>query len=175
MGELVEVSAVTGNRNDQVTVIETGEVVNNYVAGQVAFIGRFADGAVASVSLHGGSAPGPDGFLLKIAGTAGTLTVTPGSGAYVGWADWLINVTPVDGPTYDLTIPDSYRVVPASVPGGPARNVAALYREIAQAINEGRPARPDFHIAARHHRTLAAIERSAQLGMRQSVSEVALV
>ena len=51
--------------------------------------------------------------------------------------------------------------------GGPAAHIAALYREIAQAITEGRPAHPGFDTAVHHHQTLAAIERAAQTGVRQ--------
>jgi len=173
VGELVEVSAVAANLNTQVTVIESGEIVDNHLAGQWAFAGRFTDGALASVSLHGGNAPSPDGFLLRIAGTEGTLTVTPTRPSeYVGWAEWRVRVAPVDAIAEDLPVPDHYRVVPAGVPAGPAANIAALYHEIAQAITEGRQAHPNFHTALRHQRTLAAIEQAAQTGVRQHIGEV---
>jgi len=173
VGELAEVSAVAANLNDQVTVIESGEIVDNHLAGQWAFAGRFTDGALASVSLHGGNAPSPDGFLLRIAGTEGTLTVTPTRPSeYVGWAEWRVRVAPVDAIAEDLPVPDHYRVVPAGVPAGPVANIAALYHEIAQAIAEGRQAHPNFHTALRHQRTLAAIEQAAQTGVRQHIGEV---
>jgi predicted dehydrogenase len=171
-GELVEVTAMDAHRDDRVTVIETGETVDNELAGQLAFAGRFAGGALASVSLHGGNAPSPDGFLLKIAGTEGTLSVTPARpGEYSNWAQWRVRVAPVDGAAEDLPVPEQYRT-PVGVPDGVAANVAALYRELARAITEGRPARPDFHTAARHQRTLAAIERAARTGVRQHIGEV---
>jgi len=56
------------------------------------------------------------------------------------------------------------------VPAGPAANIAAVYREIAQAVTEGRPAHPGFGTAVHHHRTLAAIERAAQTGVRQPLA-----
>src|SRR5262249_45904630 len=56
------------------------------------------------------------------------------------------------------------------VPAGPAAQIAALYREIAQAITEGRTAHPGFDTAVHHHRTLAAIERAAQTGVRQALA-----
>jgi len=58
----------------------------------------------------------------------------------------------------------------AGVPAGPAAHIAALYREIAQAITEGRPAHPGFDTAVHHHQTLAAIERAAQTGVRQPLA-----
>jgi len=59
---------------------------------------------------------------------------------------------------------------PPGVPAGPAAHVAALYREVAHAITEGRPAHPGFGTAVHHHRTLAAIERAAQTGVRQPLA-----
>jgi hypothetical protein len=47
---------------------------------------------------------------------------------------------------------------------------AALYREVAQAITEGRPAHPGFGTAVHHHRTLAASDRAAQTGVRQPLA-----
>jgi predicted dehydrogenase len=156
-GELAEVAAVAVNRHPTVTVAETGTPVGNGIAGQVAFVGRFADGALASVSLHGGNASGPDGFLLTVAGTEGTITATAARpGQYINWADWRVRVTPANGTAEEVV-----------VPAGPTYNVVAGYREIAEAIREGRPARPDFHTAARHQRVLAAVDRAARTGQHQ--------
>ncbi|WP_432827055.1 Gfo/Idh/MocA family protein [Dactylosporangium sp. CA-092794] len=167
-GELVEVSAMAASRHDRVTVIETGQLVDNHIAGQLAFVGRFGDGALASISLHGGSAPGPDGFLLKVAGTEGTLTITPArTGEYMNWADWRVGLAPAGGAPRELPVPARYRTVPSGAAGGPVANVAALYRDLATAIREHRPAHPDFHTAVRHQRTLAAIDRAARTGVCQ--------
>jgi predicted dehydrogenase len=158
-GEISDVAAVAANRHQTVTVAETGAPVDNRIAGQVAFVGRFAGGAVASVSLHGGNAPGPDGFLLTIAGTEGTITATAAQpGHYAGWADWRVRIAPANGTAEEVV-----------VPAGPAHNIAAVYGEIAQAISDGRPARPDFHTAARHHRVLDAVERAARTGRHERV------
>lgn len=88
------------------------------------------------------------------------MTIRPQSGAY-------LNSAPLD---VVLTRPDGTReTLPTPGMEGPAANVAALYREIGQAIAEGRPARPDFGTALRHHRVLAAIERASLTGSRQEV------
>jgi predicted dehydrogenase len=70
----------------------------------------------------------------------------------------------------DLPVPDRYRVIPPGVPAGPPAHIAALYREIAQAIRDGRPAHPGFDTAVHHHRTLAAIERADRTGTRQTLA-----
>jgi predicted dehydrogenase len=170
-GPLADVSAVLANLHDRVTVAETGELIPSHVPGQIALLGRLAYGAVLSLSVHGGSAAAPDGFAITITGTEGTLTVTPSDpGHYPGWAQWRVRLRGTDGTAAGLPVPDRYRVIPARVPAGPAANIAALYREVAQAITEGRPARPDFDTAVHHHQTLAAIERAAQTGVRQPLT-----
>jgi predicted dehydrogenase len=170
-GPLADVSAVLANRHDRVMVAETGELIANHVPGQIALHGRLGSGALLSLSVHGGSAAAPDGFAITITGTEGTLTITPADpGHYPGWAQWRVRLTGTDGAAASLPIPDRYRVTPDGVPAGPAANIAALYREIAQAITEGRPAHPGFGTAVHHHRTLAAIERAAQTGVRQKLT-----
>jgi predicted dehydrogenase len=162
-GKISEVAAVAVNRHPTVTVAETGAPLDNRIAGQVAFVGQFVGGALASVSLHGGNAPGPDGFHLTIAGTEGTITATAARpGQFINWADWRVRVANANGTAEEVV-----------VPAGPAHNITAVYREVAQAITEGRPARPDFHTAARHQRVLAAVERAARTGRHERVDAAA--
>src|SRR5262249_14315906 len=128
-------------------------------------------GALLSLSIHGGSTPAPGGFAIMVTGTDGTLTITPADpGHYPGWAEWRVRLRGIDGAAADLPVPGRYRLIPAGVPAGPAANIAALYREIAQAITQGRPAHPGFEVAVHHHRTLAAIERAARTGVRQPLA-----
>ena len=170
-GPLADVSAVLANLHDRVTVAETGELIANHVPGQVALHGRLGSGALLSLSIHGGSATAPSGFAITITGTDGTLTITPADpGHYPGWAEWRVRLRGTDGAASDLPVPGRYRLIPAGVPAGPPAHIAALYREIAQAITDGRPACPGFDTAVHHHRTLAAIERAAQTGVRQSLA-----
>jgi predicted dehydrogenase len=166
-----ELSATTVRRHDRVTVAGTGTQVDTDAPGHVAVHGRLTGGALLALSVHGGSASTPDGFLIKIAGTGGTMTITPTDPAhYPGWANWRIRLAGDGHDGTDLAVPDQYRTVPATVPPGPAANVAALYREIAGAIREGRPAHPGFDTALRHHRQLAAIETAALTGTRQHIT-----
>lgn len=167
-GRVDDIAALVVNRNEQIVVEETGSAIANGVPGQVALLGRLQDDALLSLSVHGGSAPGPDGFVIKLAGTAGTLTVTPVQPQmYPHWADWRVTLRASDGTVTELPVPGSDQ------PATPADHVAALYREIAAAITEGRPARPSFETGLNHHRQLAAIERASRSGARQSVLPVA--
>jgi len=170
-GPLTEVSAVVESLHDQVVVAETGQLVTNDAPGQVAVLGRLVGGVVLSLSAHGGNASSPDGFTIKIAGTEGILTIAPADpGEYPHWGDWHVHVRSIDGTRTELSVPARYRSAPTGLPAGVATNVAALYRDIARAITEGRPAHPSFDTAVHHHRTLAAIEQAAQTGARQTVA-----
>jgi predicted dehydrogenase len=64
-------------------------------------------------------------------------------------------------------VPGRFSPVPATVPAGPPRNVAALYREFARAISYGQPAVPDFATAVRYHQLLETIQRASDTGIRQ--------
>ncbi|WP_084464615.1 Gfo/Idh/MocA family protein [Microtetraspora fusca] len=164
-GRLVEVTARLPRLHDRVAVAGTGKTVVNRMPSQVLLHGLLDSGATASIAVHGGSGS-PDGFFVKLVGSEGTLTATqPRPGVYMHWTDWDIRS---DGER--VTIPDAYRTVPFDPAAGPVANVAALYQEIARALAEGRPAYPDFHAAARHHRVLAAIERAAESGGTEQVS-----
>src|SRR5262249_49372297 len=143
VGPLADVSAVLANLHDRVVVAETGEFIANRVPGQLALHGRLGSGALLSLSIHGGSAATPHGFTIR--GADGALTVTPADPAhYPGWAEWRVRVRGTNGAASELLVPGSLRLIPAGVPAGPAAQIAALYREIAQAITEGRAAHPGF-------------------------------
>jgi predicted dehydrogenase len=160
-GQIAEVSAVVANLHPEVIVTETGERADNDAPGQVALAGRLASGAVISVTIQGGSSTaGPDEFFVRIAGTEGALIIRPRSGAYLNWAAFDVMLTRPDGTREALPVPGT---------DGPAANIAALYREIGQAIAEGRPAHPDFGTALRHRRVLAAMERASLTGTREVV------
>ncbi|WP_431899927.1 Gfo/Idh/MocA family protein [Nonomuraea sp. bgisy101] len=164
-GRLVEVTARLPRFHDRVAVAGTGQTVANRVPSQVLLHGLLDSGAIASVAVHGSSGS-PDGFFVKLVGSEGTLTMTqPRPGAYMHWTDWDIR-----SGGERVAVPDTYRTVPFDPAAGPVANVAGLYQEIARALAEGRPAYPDFHAAARHHRVLAAIERAAESGGTEQVS-----
>ncbi|OLF16894.1 Gfo/Idh/MocA family protein [Actinophytocola xanthii] len=166
MGPFSEVSARLPHPHDRVLVAGSGQGVASGVPSHVLLHGLLESGATASVTVHGGNRRSPDGFLLGLAGSKGTLTATPTRpGNYMHWTDWEIRLG-----DETLAVPEFYRTIPADIPSGPPANIAALYLEIAHAIAEGRQPQPDFETALRHHRLLAAIERSAASGLPQAVS-----
>ena len=170
VGEFREVSAVVALINSETTVIETGQTVPVTAPDQVVLAGRLTGGAVASIAVQGGSAPVTPGFELRIVGTEATLVVRPATPGGIHITDWAVSISKSDGPATELPVPGRFSPVPAAVPAGPPRNVAALYREFAQAINDGQPAVPDFDVAVRYHQLLESIQRASDTGIRQDAA-----
>lgn len=164
-GPLAEVSARLPHTYDRVLVAGTERTVPNGTPSHVLLHGVLTGGATASIAIHGGNGPARDGFLLKLVGSEGTLTATSAQpGTFIHWGDWDIRIG-----DEAVAVPDAYRTVPADVRSGPPANIAALYREVARAIAEVRQPNPNFETALRHHRLLAAIERSAADGLARTV------
>jgi predicted dehydrogenase len=168
VGEFRQVSGVVATVNRQATVIETGQTLPVTSPDQIAMSGVLESGAVASVTVQGGSAPGGPGFEVRVVGSDATLIIRPAAaGGSIHIAEWAVSVARADGTTEDLPVPERLRRVPAAVPAGPPRGVAAVYASLARAITEGRPAEPDFGTAVRYHRLLDAIQRASDTGARQ--------
>jgi predicted dehydrogenase len=168
-GELRQVSGVVASVNRETTVIETGEAIAVTAPDQVIVAGRLEGGAALSLSVQGGAAPAAPGFEIRIVGTDATLTIRPAFPGGIHIADWAVSIARADGSSEDLPVPQQLRAVADSAPAGPPRNVAVLYQELAQAITGGGAVTPDFDAAVRHHRLLAAIQRSSDTGARQDV------
>ncbi|MFC9435711.1 Gfo/Idh/MocA family protein [Nocardia sp. NPDC057030] len=160
-GSLTEVSARLPRTHDRVLIAGTDRTALNATPSHVLLHGQLASGATASVAVHGGNGPARYGFRLEIIGSEATLTATPAQpGTFIHWADWNIQIG-----DESLTVPDTYRTVPAGIQSVPQENIAALYQEVARAIAEARQPHPSFETALRHHRLLAAIEQSAAEGV----------
>jgi len=170
VGEFREVAAVVALVNTETTVIETGQTVPVTAPDQVVLAGRLDSGAVASIAVQGGSAPVTPGFELRIVGTEATLVVRPAQPGGIHISDWAISIARPDGSVSDLPVPGRFSPVPSTVPAGPPKNVALLYREFARAINDGQPAVPDFATAVRYHQLLEQIQRASDTGIRQDTA-----
>jgi predicted dehydrogenase len=122
-------------------------------------------GAVASIYYHGGPSLGPD-FVWEINGTKGDLLITAESG-FANMASLQVTGSRERGTPEVLHAAIEHDG--ASELGGPAVNVARLYKQFATDLAEGTRFTPDFHVALSRHRLLQAIEASATLRTRQSV------
>jgi len=178
LGPFAKVSAVVESLTPEVTVLETGATTRMSSPDQVAIVGTLQCGAVASVTVQGGTAevlarqggsarpPGP-GFEVRIVGTEATLAIRPSVPERIHMAEWQITMTRSDGSTEQLPVPDRLVPIPDSLKGGPARNVAAMYYHLADAILGGKPLSPDFDVAVKYHRLIEAVQRASDLGTAQ--------
>ena len=164
--EFRSLSGVVAVVNDRTTIIETGQTVPVTGPDQVLVAGQLDSGAVASVAVQGASPVSPS-FELRIVGTDAALVVRPATPGGIHITDWAVQLAKPDGSVTALPVPDRFSSLPAQVPAGPPRNVAALYRDFARAITQNTKAAPDFAVAARFHQLLETIQRASDTGTRQ--------
>jgi predicted dehydrogenase len=133
---------------------------------QVLVSGVLQGGAPLSMQLRGGLPRGTR-LLWEINGTEGDLRITAKSEQVP-----VINISPLrveagrrgEEGYSELEIPSSYYFGLEDAIA--ARNVAGLYRLMAQDLRHGTHAAPDFEDAVSLHQTLHAIEQSAETGKR---------
>jgi predicted dehydrogenase len=167
LGELADLSAVSGLRRPLITIGETGEQVVKTAADQIALIGTLTSGVIASVHIREAVAGGI-GFLWEINGTDGTLRITADA-PYPGI--FPLTVAGAHGPDdpAELVVPTALTVrwpELTSLKATPAYNVGRAYAAFAADIDEGTHTVPDFADAVRRHEVIDAIERSAASGER---------
>jgi predicted dehydrogenase len=167
LGEFAELSATLATRRPQVTIAKTDESVLATSPDQVTVHGRLHDGAVASFHFRGGQSRGTN-LLWEINGTEGDLLVT-GAGGHVQ----MLELTLQGGHGNDtalapLPIPQEYHWVPAETPAGLPFNVAQLYVRLASDIQKGTKLSLPFEAAVVRHRMIAAIQKAADTGERQT-------
>jgi predicted dehydrogenase len=169
LGPIYEVGAVLCQRRRTVRVIETGEMIALKAPDQVLVNAVLQSGAPLSMQLRGGLPRGTP-LLWEIHGTEGDLRITAKSERVP-----VINISPLrveagrkgDEGYSDLEIPSSYYF--GLEDAITARNVAGLYRLMAQDLRNGTHQAPDFDDAVFLHRTFHAIEHSAETGKRVSI------
>jgi predicted dehydrogenase len=171
LGPLREVTGLLSQRRRTTRVIETGETIPMKTPDQVLVNGLLESGAPLSMQLRGGLPRGA-GLLWEINGTEGDLRIT----AKIEQAP-VINISPlrVEGGRRgsegysELEIPPSYYF--GLEDAAAARNVAGIYRLLAQDLRHGTHAAPDFQHAVSLHKIIHAIEQSAKTGKRVLVGE----
>jgi predicted dehydrogenase len=169
VGEIAEVSALVDTRVKTVTVTdpvsEAGRTIPRTSPDEIAAHGRLANGAVFSVHMQGGPGAG-SGFRFEINGTKADLVIT--GRTTVQMADLHLHRTRHGAAMEELDVPVRYRWTPPDSPAGRPFNVAQLYVKLAEAIDSGRPAQPNFGTAVEMHRLLDAIQMASDTGQRQT-------
>lgn len=163
LGEFTEVSGKVITRIPQVRVTDKGEMRQATSPDNVAIIGILESGALASVHVAGVPFHGSGGWKLDIYGTEGTLTIAGGQANY---SPTPLKVTGAKGkePMAELPVPDEFFLVPEGTPDGAPFNVAQAYVRYADGVHSGQPVDPDFDLALRRHRMMAAMEQASTEG-----------
>jgi predicted dehydrogenase len=166
LGRIEVVGAMTPRRRQTVRILETGEVIPMNTPDQLVVNAVLQSGAPLSFQLRGGLPCGTR-LLWEINGTEGDLRLTATDNEIP-----VINISPlrVEGGRKGE---DGYRdlVNSSAQPSGfegavAARNVAGIYRLMANDLRHGTRTAPDFDSAVDLHKTVRAIEESADTGRR---------
>ncbi|MDX3074139.1 Gfo/Idh/MocA family protein [Streptomyces sp. NPDC088354] len=161
LGEFDHVSANLVLGRTSVTVTDDdNKVVPVTAADQISLVGTLEGGAAASVFYRGGTSRG-DNFRWEINGTDGDIVLTAPWGN-IQVAELALQAGfGTDTTVAPVEVPAEYAAdIPAGLTG-PARNVAALYTNLARDLRDGTHTVPDFTHAHARHRLLRAIESAS--------------
>lgn len=169
LGEFESLQATLATRRPQVKLVETGEMLNSDAPDQIVLSGSLESGAVASVHFRGGLSRGTH-FLWEINGTEGDLVITADGGHTQMLPLSLKGGRGDNRELSDMAVPSRYNPIGDVLPDGPAASVARAYHQLAAELTGDafENALPSFEDAVVRHRMIAAIERSAETGERQS-------
>lgn len=172
LGDFKELSSTIAKQIRQAKVQETGQIIEKTTADQILINGTLISGATASIHVQGGVSYRA-GISLEIYGTEGAIVLSNESThAQLQWGDLKVEGMHLanggnSSSFAELTIPDHYRWVPDTIPGGPVFNVAQALEKFAKDIIEGTRRIPDFDDAVKLHILLDRIQKAADTGERQ--------
>lgn len=167
LGEIAHVSAEMAVQQPDFLNVETGEHGIKTSADQVAFVGAFASGATIACHYRAGVSRGSN-LLWEINGTEGDIQVTS-MGGHMQMLDLAVSGARGDAQLVQpLPLPEGLRTAPDGL-AGPSLNVAQAWQCFAQDISTGSRLSPDFEHAVKRHKLVAAIERSAASGSRETI------
>ncbi|HTZ70517.1 MAG TPA: Gfo/Idh/MocA family oxidoreductase [Acetobacteraceae bacterium] len=165
LGEFTELESILANRRASFLLVPDNVTHPMTSEDQVLVQGVLQGGATASIHYRGGVARGTN-LLWEINGTDGDLQVTSIGGHAQMFPLALAGATGAAQALAPMEIPAKYRWTP-ELPAF-AQNVGQIYALLAKDIATGSHTAPGFDIAVARHRMLAAVERAASTGMRQT-------
>src|SRR4029077_12570273 len=120
--------------------------------------GQLASGAEAAI--HGAAVPAnPSGSPLEIFGREGALPLHQRGALSIGPNQ--IYGGRGKETLAEMEVPDRFTVVPEGTPAGSPRNVAQAYARLADVFGTQESFEPDFDLAVRRHRLIAAMEQAS--------------
>jgi predicted dehydrogenase len=163
LGEITEVGGVVATLEPVAQVVGTDKTITVTSPDHVLVQGRLDGGAVVNAQFL--ATPQGSATRWSILGDRGALEVSGSGLPHYAEEDLVLRGSSGDGSLEELAVPDSYHRAPADVPDGPAKNVAAVYLDLADALAGGEATYPDFSTASSLHRLLDAIQSSSDQGV----------
>jgi predicted dehydrogenase len=162
LGPVYEVEGVVSQRRKTVRIVETGDSIPMQTHDHVMVNAVLKSGAPLSLELRGGLPRGTR-LLWEINGTLGDLRITATNDQAP-----VINISPLrveagrrgEQGYSEVEVAKSHYFDFADTDF--ARNVAAIYRQMAEDLVKGTNIAPDFDAAVALHKVIDAIERSDQ-------------
>ena len=167
LGEPQELSATMTVRRKSFTIAGTSERKTKTADDQVCVTGLLDGGAAFSIHYRGGVSRGTN-LLWEINGSGGDLQLTADGGQAQIFEMTVRGGSGTQSVLEVLPVPDQYHWSP---PQGPSTNVAQAYARFARDYREGTHFCPTFDDAVTRHRMLEAIEKAAETGQRQTLSD----
>lgn len=163
-GSFSDISAMLDIHAKQVSVMETGEIIQATSPDHIAINGHLNNGAILSLqvrSTHVGS------LFIEINGSKGDLILQSEDNGMVQWDVFTIKEGRTSAGYSPLEIPPKYVLQPAELPFGPAYNMAGLYQLISDDLTNQTHLAPDFHTALATHKLIDVVQKAAESGMKQ--------
>lgn len=161
LGNFKSLKADMFNYYKTVNVVDTGEEKLKNAEDQILVIGQLESGAAVSVHYRGGLSKGTN-LLWEINGTEGDIQVTGDNGHGQMIQLSIKGAKSTDETLQPLTPPaEIYKGLPDN---SVARNVACIYKLLAEDIRNDTRKAPTFQSAVKLHELYNAIEKSAKQG-----------
>ncbi|WP_437499519.1 Gfo/Idh/MocA family protein [Sorangium sp. So ce1099] len=157
VGEFESLSSVVARQLDEMTLIETGEVLPVTAPDQTLISGTLANGAVLSAHFETGKRNGPV-MSCTLTGTEGDLVLSH---------DLSISGARGDGqPLQPIPTPEHLPWTPRSSLSDDAHQIAHVYAAFAKDLAEGTSLAPTFRDALKLHRLVDTIAEASASGQR---------
>lgn len=168
LGDIASLSADLSLQHPNQVVAETGEPVPVDSPDHLVLHAGLASGAVLSANIRDGEAADPR-VRLEIVGTEGSLAIASTGaedprGTQIQMSDLEVRLATEPGQPWQVV-----QLPPVRPVAQEARNVAAVYENIAEDLRAGERTAPDFAHGLRLHRILDAVRESTKTGTRQPV------
>lgn len=168
LGDITQVDARVELLWPEIEVVDTGTTSFRDTPDHIDLIAKTASGAPVSVQVLAGVPAEDASFVMEIRGSEGWLRLTGNHLAGVQVGDLTLSSSVgFDAP--DAPVANGVGPTAADFWAGAAINVGEVYASLARDLQTGRFDTPGFAHALHNSRLVAAVERAARTGERQTI------